>query len=292
MLIWRCEMPNIRPAAICLVTLLTAAPAAVAGTTEAWDAYSHGDFAKAEQLAKPEAEGGNAEAQYLMGLLNSEGDIGPRDEAAAARWYQKAADQGQADAENALGYEYDFGLGLPRDHAEARLWYGKAAAAGSVIARNNIAYEWAQSGERLDEALAYAREAVADDPKNGAYQDTLGWVYYREKRFEEAVPPLCRAAKLDPGSPEIHSHLGDAFWHVGLESNARMQWQQAIDLAESHQFVSQEGEDFLYAEGDRPFEEKMKKKLAEGPGDGAPPSGSGMATPGQAVSEDCSIPSS
>jgi TPR repeat protein len=285
-------MPKIRSQAICLAAFLTAAPPALAGTTEAWDAYSHGDFAKAEQLAKPEADGGDAGAQYLMGLLNSEGDVGPRDEATAARWYRKAANQGQADAENALGYEYDFGLGLPRDHAEARLWYGKAAAAGSVIARNNIAYEWAQTGERLDEALAYAQQAVADDPKNGAYQDTLGWVYYRQKRYEEAVPPLCRAAKLEPGSPEIHSHLGDAFWHVGLETNARMQWQQAIDLAESHQFVSREGEDYLYAEGDLPFEAKMKKKLAEGPGDGPADAGVQKAPPGQTIAEDCSIPSS
>ena len=285
-------MPKIRPAALYLAAFLTAAAPALAGTTEAWDAYGHGDFAKAEQLAKPEAERGNAEAQYLMGLLNSEGDIGPRDEATAARWYQKAAEQGQADAQNALGYEYDFGLGVPRDRTQARLWYGKAAAAGSVIARNNIAYEWAQSGEQLDEALAYAREAVAADPKNGAYQDTLGWVYYRQKRFDEAVPPLCRAAKLDPGSPEIHSHLGDAFWHVGLEANARMQWQQALDLTQSHQFVSQEGEDFLYAEGDLLFEEKMKKKLAEGPGDGQASTGSGQAPVGQGIAEDCSIPSS
>jgi TPR repeat protein len=285
-------MTKIRPAAICLAAFLAAASPALAGTTEAWDAYNRGDFAKAEQLAKPEAERGDAEAQYLMGLLNSEGDVGPRDEATASRWYQKAANQGQADAENALGYDYDFGLGLPRDHAQAQLWYGKAVAAGSVLARNNIAYEWAQAGERLDEALAYAREAVADDPQNGAYQDTLGWIYYRQKRFEEAVPPLCRAAKLDPGSPEIHSHLGDAFWHVGLETNARMQWQQAIDLTESHQYVSQEGEDFLYAEGDQPFEEKMKKRLADGPGDGPAPTGADKATPGQAAPEDCSIPSS
>jgi TPR repeat protein len=283
-------MTNIRAAALFLAGFLFASLPAFAGTKEAWDAYGAGDFAKAEQLARPEAEHGDADAQYLMGLLNSEGDLGPRNEAAASGWYQRAAEQGQADAENALGYQYDFGLGVPRDRAQARLWYDKAAKTGSVIARNNIAYEWSQSGERLDEALAYAREAVADDPKNGAYQDTLGWVFYRLKRFGEAVPPLCSAAKLDSGSPEIHSHLGDAFWHIGLEADARMQWQQALDITKTHQYVSREGEDFLYAEGDQPFEEAMKKRLAEGAPDGPAPTGSDNAPVGQAIADDCSIP--
>src|SRR5206468_3928660 len=98
-------------------------------------------------------------------------------------------------------------------------------------------------------------------------QDTLGWVLYRLQRFGDALPPLCRAAKLDPGSPEIHSHLGDAFWRVGLSEDARMQWQQAYDLADRRQLLSLEGEDFLHAEGQSSFKSKMRLRLASGPPD-------------------------
>jgi TPR repeat protein len=227
-----------------------------------------------------------------MGAIYNDGDIGPRDYAAAANWYDKAAAQGQADAQNSLGYLYDFGLGVARDQAKAEQLYESAAAAGNLLARNNIAYEWSLGGRRLDEALAYAREATAKLPEEGAYQDTLGWVLYKQKRYGEALPPLCKAAKLDPGSPEIHSHLGDAFWQVGLAADAKMQWQQAYDLADRQQLLSIEGKDFLHAEGQAIFKSKMQERLASGtPGSPAPvvPDQSAVE---KAVGGNCDLPTS
>ena len=271
--------------------LLIAMPAR-ADMDGAWAAYDRGDYQTAANLFRPEAEQGNADAQYMMGAIYNDGDIGPRDYATAADWYAKAAAQGQADAQNSLGYLYDFGLGVPRDQAKAEQLYESAAAAGNTLARNNIAYEWALGGRRLDEALAYAREATNKLPKEGAYQDTLGWVLYQQHRYSESLPPLCRAAKLDPGSPEIHSHLGDAFWRVGLTTDARMQWQQAYDLAESQQLLSIEGKDFLHAEGEASFKEQMQQRLASGPpGAPAPPSPDPNAIE-KAVSGNCDLPTS
>lgn len=267
-------------------------PPARADMDGAWAAYDRGDYQAAADLFRAEAERGNADAQYMMGAIYNDGDIGPRDYATAAGWYSKAAAQGQPDAQNSLGYLYDFGLGVPRDQAKAEQLYESAAAAGNTLARNNIAYEWALGGRRLDEALSYAREATAKLPKEGAYQDTLGWVLYQQRRYGEALPPLCQAAKLDPGSPEIHSHLGDAFWHVGLATDARMQWQQAYDLADSQQLLSIEGRDFLHAEGEASFKEEMQKRLASGP-PGAPASGSPDPNAiEKAVSGNCDLPTS
>ncbi|MEA2781668.1 MAG: hypothetical protein QOK29_3212 [Rhodospirillaceae bacterium] len=279
--------------AFLLIMSLLATEPALADMKDAWDAYDHGEYDKAAELFRAEADHGDSEAQYMMGQLYGEGHLGPRDFASAARWYEKAAQQGHPDAENALGYQYDFGLGLPRDRGLAAMWYERAAAQGNVAGRNNIAYEWAQAGRRFDDALAYARGVVAVAPKVGAYQDTLGWILYKMQRYAESIPPLCRAAKLDPGSPEIHSHLGDAFWHVGLNANARMQWQQAYDLAERRQLLSEQGEDFLYAEGDG-FKAAMQARLAKGLGDGPAPAGSSAdpAAVDQALGGDCNIPTS
>ncbi len=164
--------------------LLVASPA-LADMKAAWDAYDRGDYQKAADLFRAEAEAGNADAQYMLGAIYNDGQIGPRDYATAARWYEKAAGQGVPEAQNSLGYLYDFGLGVPRDQARAEKLYETAALAGNVLARNNIAYEWALHGRRLDEALAYALEAVAKDPEAGAYQETLGWVHYRLHRLGE-----------------------------------------------------------------------------------------------------------
>jgi len=139
--------------------------------------------------------------------------------------------------------------------------------------------------------LAYAREVTATEPKVGAYQDTLGWALYRLRRYADALPPLCRAVKLDPASPEIHSHLGDAYWHLGLKENARLQWQQAFDLADRPQLLDDEGQDFLYAEG-ATFRSELKTRLAGGPGDGPSPDTIDQTALGQAIGGDCDLPTS
>ena len=279
------------PTGSLLLALLLASPPARADMADAWDAYDHGQYDKAAGLFRTEAERGDSEAQYMLGVMYDRRMLGPRDPADAARWYQKAADQGHPDAEDALGYLYDFGLGVPHDDARAETLYRQAADAGSVNGKNNLAFQWAAASKNLDQALAYAQEATTAVPREGAYQDTLGWALYRLRRYVEALPPLCRAAKLDPSSPEIHAHLGDAYWHLGLRDNAEMQWQQAFELADRPQLLDDEGQDFLYAEG-ATFRATIKSRLADGPGDGPAPAAADPAAISQLIGGDCELPTS
>ncbi len=280
------------PAALLAALLfIYSAPPALADMKDAWAAYDKGDYESAAKLFRVEAEKGDSEAQYMLGFLYAEALLGPRDPADAAPWYAKAAEQGHPDAQDALGYFYDFGLGVPRDRAKAEALYRSATEGGSVNGKNNLAFEWANSGRNLDQALAYAREVTAAAPKEGAYQDTLGWALYKMHRYLEALPPLCRAAKLDPSSPEIHSHLGDAYWHLGLTNNAETQWQQAFELSDRPQLLDDEGQDYLYAEG-ATFRAAMKARLAGGPDDGAAPDKVDPAAVSQLVGGDCELPTS
>src|SRR5262249_28039031 len=142
-------MVHARVIPLVLAVLLLAASPALAGMTEAWDAYDHGEYARAAELFRAEAERGDSEAQYMLGQLHDGDQLGPRDVGTAARWFERAAEQGHPDAQNSLGYYYDFGLGLPRDRGKAAMWYERSAAGGSIAGRNNIAFEWAQAGQRL-----------------------------------------------------------------------------------------------------------------------------------------------
>jgi TPR repeat protein len=270
--------------------LIVAAPAR-ADMTAAWDAYDHGDYDKAAELFRVEANHGDSEAQYMLGVMYGNSLLGPRDPADAARWYQKAADQGHPDAQDALGYLYDFGLGVPHDDVKAEQLYRQAAEGGSLNGKNNLAFQWAAANKNLDQALAYAREVTAAMPKEGAYQDTLGWAFYRLKRYVDALPPLCRAAKLDPSSPEIHAHLGDAYWHLGLRDSAQLQWQQAFELADRPQLLDDEGQDFMYSEG-ATFRAGIKARLDAGPGDGPAPAAVDPAAVSQLIGGDCELPTS
>ena len=61
-----------------------------------------------------------------------------KDNAEAARWFQKAAAQGNSVAEVNLGWMYQHGLGVQEDKAQAAGWYEKAAAQGNSLAKSNL----------------------------------------------------------------------------------------------------------------------------------------------------------
>lgn len=95
---------------------------------------------------------------------------------------------------------------------------------------NYLGYSMVEKGENLDEALAMIEEAVAAEPNAGHIVDSLGWVFYRLGRYEEAVEPLERAAELMPVDPVVNDHLGDAYWAVGRKLEARFQWKRALSF--------------------------------------------------------------
>src|SRR3546814_20007301 len=72
--------------------------------------------------------------------------------------------------------------------------------------------------------------AVKLRPRDGYIVDSLGWVYYRLGRFEEAVVQLERAVELRPQDPTINDHPGAALWQGGRRNEARFQSRRAPSL--------------------------------------------------------------
>ena len=95
---------------------------------------------------------------------------------------------------------------------------------------NYLGYMWAEAGENLPEATSLILRAVAQDPDNGAYVDSLGWAYFQLGRFEEARGHLEWAARLVPDDPTILEHLGDLYVALEDVERARESYQQALDL--------------------------------------------------------------
>jgi TPR repeat protein len=85
-----------------------------------------------------QAEQGDAEAQYELGLNYNVGIGAPLDDAEAARWFRLAADQGLAGAQVLLGALYKDGAGVPQDYAEALRWFRLAADQGEAVAQNEL----------------------------------------------------------------------------------------------------------------------------------------------------------
>lgn len=90
------------------------------------------------QLNKNAAEQGDVKAKFWLGLSYSSGDGVNKDEAEAARWFQKAAEKGDASAQIMLGWSYSDGNGVPKDLVMAYMWFNLGAA---VIANDKIKQE-------------------------------------------------------------------------------------------------------------------------------------------------------
>ncbi|HEV8268097.1 MAG TPA: tetratricopeptide repeat protein, partial [Thermoanaerobaculia bacterium] len=110
---------------------------------------------------------------------------------------------------------------------------------------NYLGYLWADRGENLPRALTLIRRAVELDPGNGAYLDSLGWVYFQMNQLDKAEQNLKAAAELNPDDATIEEHLGDLYDKRGENEKARIAWRRAISLKPE--------------DGGRKLEEKLRR---------------------------------
>ena len=66
--------------------------------------------------------------------------------------------------------------------------------ADAAQAYNYLGFMWADQNIHLDEAEDYIKRALAAEPENGAYLDSLGWLHYRQGKYEQALAELLSAA--------------------------------------------------------------------------------------------------
>jgi tetratricopeptide (TPR) repeat protein len=99
-----------------------------------------------------------------------------------------------------------------------------------AAAQNYIAYMWAERGEKLDMGLKLVQKALAVDPENGAFLDTLGWIYYMQGRYAAALNELQKASAVVGDDPAVWEHLGDTYLKMGNLDEASKYWKKALEL--------------------------------------------------------------
>jgi len=96
-------------------------------------------------------------------------------------------------------------------------------------ALNFLGYIYVEENKNFKEAEDLISRALKIDPDNGAYLDSLGWLYYKKGRIKEAKEILTRAASLMP-DPVIFDHLGDVYLKMRDSESARINWQESLRL--------------------------------------------------------------
>jgi len=99
----------------------------------------------------------------------------------------------------------------------------------NAAALNYYGYMLGDLGSRLDEAEAMVKKALLEDAFNGAYLDSLGWIYYKQGKYAEAEETLRKAVQRESHDPTIHSHLGDVYAKLGRPEMAAMQWEKSLE---------------------------------------------------------------
>jgi predicted Zn-dependent protease len=98
-----------------------------------------------------------------------------------------------------------------------------------AAACNDLGFTWADEGVNLNRAEKLIRVAVAQEPDNESYLDSLGWVLYKEGQFAESEQYMQKAVSpaVQP-DPVVLDHYGDVLYRLGRGDDAARQWQRSL----------------------------------------------------------------
>jgi tetratricopeptide (TPR) repeat protein len=98
----------------------------------------------------------------------------------------------------------------------------------NAAALNYLGYMLAERGERLNESVDYLKRALAIEPDNGSYLDSIGWAYFKGGKFDLALEQLKRAADMLTTNSVVQDHYADVLFRVGRYDDAIAAWNKAL----------------------------------------------------------------
>jgi len=105
----------------------------------------------------------------------------------------------------------------------------------SHLILNNYGYSLAERGLQLDRALQMSLKAIAADPGNASYLDTVGWVYFMLAKYDDARNYIEKAIAAGGASATVYEHMGDIQFKLGQKEKAEEFWKQALKLNANNQ---------------------------------------------------------
>ncbi len=119
--------------------LLAATLPLTAGAQNQPPGFDFGRGGAFEDGLRAQAETGDAEAQFQLGIRLAIGEGVKKNPLEGIRWLEKAAGGGHTKAMHALGALYEEGQGVDQSYEKAASWYEKAAAADLPDAQFSLA---------------------------------------------------------------------------------------------------------------------------------------------------------
>ncbi len=141
------------------------------------------------------------------------------------------------------GYFFAWGVALERngnfDEASKRFEKSIQQTPSDDLSRaantmNYLGYMWLERGQKLDQAEKLIRKANELEQNNAAFIDSLGWLHFKQGKYQEALADLLRAEgllkELEPGDAEILDHIAQTYRQLGDNAKAQEYWKRILDL--------------------------------------------------------------
>ncbi len=74
---------------------------------------------------------------------------------------------------------------------------------------NNYAYSLVEREENIELALELSKSAILISPTSAPYLDTIGWIYYKMNKFDEALKYIKESLSIDKNNPTIREHFDE-----------------------------------------------------------------------------------
>jgi tetratricopeptide (TPR) repeat protein len=98
----------------------------------------------------------------------------------------------------------------------------------NAAALNYLGYMLAERGERLTESIDLVKRALAIDPDNGSYLDSIGWAYFKGNKLDLALEHLQKAADMLTTNSVVQDHYADVLFRLGRYDDAIVAWNRAL----------------------------------------------------------------
>lgn len=233
----------IRPVVALALSLLVIQPSQGANPNLA-EADEREHYAEDAKFILTQAQAGDPDATYIMGMLYQIGEGVPKSATKAIQWFRLAAQRGSAAALTSIGNAYQNGEGVPKNASEAISWFQKAAALNDPGAMNALglsyanglgverdaskAAKWFKSGALLGDFWCMFFLALAYDVGQGVEVDkevSYAWynvaaardttkvnrdmvIYARQKVAQQLSPT--QLARAQEASIKLHALVSNA----------------------------------------------------------------------------------
>jgi tetratricopeptide (TPR) repeat protein len=102
------------------------------------------------------------------------------------------------------------------------------ARPGDPIVMNALGYTLVDHTRRYREGEELIKRALEQSPDSGAILDSMGWVLYKTRHYDEALGYLERARERIQ-DPELELHVGEVQWALDKRDDALATWHAAAE---------------------------------------------------------------